>query len=547
MTWQIHVFGVRHLSPMGAWHLREFLDRIKPDLVLIEGLADATELMPDVTRKETEPPIAILAYTDSLPVRTLVYPLARYSPEYQAMCWADEHDAPVEFIDLPSDVFLGLQDMRDRTAGEAAPRRRAPTPDEEPAGRWSASPSRRPSLYQQFADLAGEPDYETYWERHFEHNVDDEQLPPGGVRVGPSRCASWRRTTPRWRAENLVREAFMRRQIEEAIAAGHKPEKIVAVVGAFHAPGADRRVPGDDGRGAGLAAAAVEQVHADAVLVLQALVAVRLRRGQPRPGVLRAAVGGADEQDDLADLPSPYLSLVARHLREAGTHRSTAEVIEGVRLANTLSALKDGLAPTLVDLRDAAVTLIGHGELSTVQGRDRARRSRHGDRRAAQGRQPDVDPGRLRARARAAEAREVPHGRASRSCRSTCARTAASRRRRRRSSTCNRSSFFHRLRVLGVSFATPAARRRSSRRPGRRSGSLQWTPGERDPAGRGGAARARRSSWRRRTSSRRMLEACESIADGRGGGPRRLPVRHDEVDGRWRAGGCRSWPRRAAS
>ena len=68
-----------------------------------------------------------------------------------------------------------------------------------------------------------------------------------------------------------------------------------------------------------------------------------------------------------SDLPRRYLSLVARHLREAGTHRSTAEVIDGVRLAETLSALKDGLAPTLADLRDAAVTLLGHGELSTVK------------------------------------------------------------------------------------------------------------------------------------------------------------------------------------
>ena len=38
MTWQIPVFGVRHLSPMGAWQLRAFLERTRPDLVLIEGL-----------------------------------------------------------------------------------------------------------------------------------------------------------------------------------------------------------------------------------------------------------------------------------------------------------------------------------------------------------------------------------------------------------------------------------------------------------------------------------------------------------------------------
>src|SRR5579864_6230167 len=148
MTWQINVFGIRHLSPMGAWHLREFLERIRPDLVLIEGLDDATDLLPDVTRKQTQPPIAILAYTDSLPVRTLVYPIARYSPEYQAICWAHAHDVPVEFFDLPSDVFLGLQD-RDI---ERLEKKQREAREETPAA--VGVPEPRPSLYQRIADLA---------------------------------------------------------------------------------------------------------------------------------------------------------------------------------------------------------------------------------------------------------------------------------------------------------------------------------------------------------------------------------------------------------
>jgi hypothetical protein len=161
MTWQINVFGVRHLSPMGAWQLGEFLERIRPDLILIEGLDDATDLLSDVTRKQTQPPIAILAYTDTLPVRTLVYPFARYSPEYQAICWAHVHDVPVEFFDLPSDVFLGLQDAE--IQGQEKKRREAressPSADEPLAA--VGVPEPRPSLYQQIAELAGERDYDT--------------------------------------------------------------------------------------------------------------------------------------------------------------------------------------------------------------------------------------------------------------------------------------------------------------------------------------------------------------------------------------------------
>src|SRR5579884_1689350 len=206
MTWQINVFGIRHLSPMGAWHLRAFLDRVLPDLVLIEGLDDATDLLPDVTRKQTQPPIAILAYTDSLPVRTLVYPFARYSPEYQAICWAHEHDVPVEFFDLPSDIFLGLQDREIERLEQKRREAREPSPSREEAPAPVGVPEPRPSLYQRIADLAGERDYDTYWERHFEHNPDPGSYHGATKELGRV-VRELEEDEPLWRAENLVREA----------------------------------------------------------------------------------------------------------------------------------------------------------------------------------------------------------------------------------------------------------------------------------------------------------------------------------------------------
>ena len=187
MSAGVHVFGVRHLSPGGAWHLRATLDAVRPKVVLIEGLSDADQLIPDLTRSGTRPPVAILAYTDSVPVRTLVYPMAAYSPEYQALVWAKENRARVEFIDLPSDIFLGLQDVEVERAAkfrekaeqdegeetvEAEPGPDAPPPV-SPA--WRPEPER--SVYDRIAERCGEADYDTYWERRFEHN-----LSPGSYR-----------------------------------------------------------------------------------------------------------------------------------------------------------------------------------------------------------------------------------------------------------------------------------------------------------------------------------------------------------------------------
>src|SRR5215831_13039989 len=110
------IFGVRHLSPAAAWHLRQLLDRVRPRLVLIEGSDDADDLIPHIVSPKSKLPIAILAYTADAPVRTFCYPLASYSPEYQALVWCEENKAKARFMDLPSSVFLGLMDRDDGTS-----------------------------------------------------------------------------------------------------------------------------------------------------------------------------------------------------------------------------------------------------------------------------------------------------------------------------------------------------------------------------------------------------------------------------------------------
>ncbi|HEX8339808.1 MAG TPA: DUF5682 family protein [Tepidisphaeraceae bacterium] len=470
--WRVHVFGVRHLSPAGAWHLRRYLDRVRPELVLIEGLSDATSLIPQFTREGTKPPIALLAYTDSLPVRTLVYPMARYSPEFQAMCWADEHDAAAEFIDLPSDVFLALQDIEQELRDL---RRRSPTAKESPADEASpaATPGERAiNLYDRYARSAGEVDYETYWERNFEHNVDDDSYRLAAHAFGQS-VRELEEAAPRWRAENLVREAYMRRRIEAAISAGHAPEKIAAVVGAFHAPVMSGDFPAmtDD------ELASLRRRASKFTLMPYSYFKLSTQSGYGAGNHAPAyfeLLWESLERDDLAGLPARYLSLVARHLRESGTHRSTAEVIEGVRLANTLSALKDGLAPTLVDLRDAAVTLIGHGELSTVK--DAIARVEVG---TAIGSLPQ---GVSRTSIQADFERELVRLKLEKYKTAVKQELPLDLRENRQAKSpdaafldLNRSSFFHRLRVLGVGFVAPL---RNTQQSGTwaEKWALQWSP-----------------------------------------------------------------------
>ena len=99
-------FGIRHFSPAGAYFVRQFLDKIKPDLVLIEGPADFDFLIEDIVSKKLVPPFAIMAYTKEAPIDTILYPFAEYSPEYQAILWARENNTECHFFDLESDIIL---------------------------------------------------------------------------------------------------------------------------------------------------------------------------------------------------------------------------------------------------------------------------------------------------------------------------------------------------------------------------------------------------------------------------------------------------------
>lgn len=362
----VHIFGVRHLSPGGAKHLLEYLDQLQPTAVLIEGPSDASEEIRHLTHKVTKPPVAILAFTDELPVRTVLWPFAVYSPEYQGMKWAKENGAEALFIDLPSSVTLGLQDMKRQQQGSRQETKPAAVEAEEPS---AAEMQDEESLYSRIARLAGEYDYDMYWERNYEHNAN-----AGAYRAAVlSFSAQMRelaeekelREQPSEYAYNALRESYMRRQIKKMIAAGHEPQKIVVICGAYHASAlADLTESMSDEELAALPSRSTKlTLMPYSYYKLSTMSGYGAGNGAPHyfQMMWEAMAAGRPEE-----LPHLYLSSVARRVRGSGTHRSTAEVIEAVRLAESLASLHGGSAPTLRDLRDAAQTLLGHGELSVV-------------------------------------------------------------------------------------------------------------------------------------------------------------------------------------
>ncbi|MFG2442214.1 DUF5682 family protein [Nocardia fluminea] len=104
------VFGIRHHGPGSARSLRHALEEFRPDAILIEGPADADPLVGFVAADTMAPPVALLAYVPDSPARAAFWPFAVFSPEWQAMRYGVEHAVPVRFCDLPATNVLAAGD-----------------------------------------------------------------------------------------------------------------------------------------------------------------------------------------------------------------------------------------------------------------------------------------------------------------------------------------------------------------------------------------------------------------------------------------------------
>ncbi|MFE9785457.1 DUF5682 family protein [Nocardia salmonicida] len=104
------VFGIRHHGPGSARSLRHALEEFRPDAILIEGPADADPLVGFVAADTMTPPVALLAYVPDSPARAAFWPFAVFSPEWQAMRYGVDHAVPVRFCDLPAAHVLAADD-----------------------------------------------------------------------------------------------------------------------------------------------------------------------------------------------------------------------------------------------------------------------------------------------------------------------------------------------------------------------------------------------------------------------------------------------------
>lgn len=332
-------FGIRHFSPAGAYFVRQFLDKVKPDLVLIEGPADFDFLIDDIVSKKLVPPFAIMAYTKEAPIDTILYPFAEYSPEYQAILWARENNKECRFFDLESDIMLGFGRTDDDTK------------DEETI-------SKEPEKNKSDVDMEG------FWERNLEQSENMEAYRAGSALFGESLRKDTKSDDKSF-ARDIIRESFMKRKIKEYIKKGFDTEKIVAITGAFHTSAIESL------EGAMTDNEYKELKRRESNITLMPYSYYRLSKrtgygaGNAAPAYYELLWQGFIN-GDITYHERKYLSSLAKYMREHGGIVSSAQVIEATRLARELAIIRGGSIPTLEDLKDASITCMGGGSFGEM-------------------------------------------------------------------------------------------------------------------------------------------------------------------------------------
>ncbi|WP_410871921.1 DUF5682 family protein [Nocardia sp. A7] len=377
------VFGIRHHGPGSARSLRHALEEFRPDAILIEGPADADPLVGFVAAETMTPPVALLAYVPDSPARAAFWPFAVFSPEWQAMRYGVDHAVPVRFCDLPATNVLATED--DTRGGGSDPLAAlASAAGYDDAERWWDA------VVESVADSAA---FDAITEAmaalredaaHTELDAspgDDPSAPPSDTAQptaaipaddpkpaeNPSAAIGFELPASVERHDaaiaplivdhhTLVREAHMRQVMRQTLKGGAK--RLAVVCGAWHAP------------------ALVEPLG-------PAAPDMRLLKGLPKTKAAltwvpwthsRLAAGSGYG----AGVTSPgwyhhlfteterpvarWLTKVAGVLRKHDLPVSSAHIIEAVRLADTLAALRGRPLPGLSEVTEAVRSVMCGGD-----------------------------------------------------------------------------------------------------------------------------------------------------------------------------------------
>ncbi len=347
MTSPPHIFGIRHHGPGSALALNQALAELQPDVILVEGPPDANDMLHWLGHPELEPPVALIIYRPDVPKRATYYPFAVFSPELQAVRFALQHKIPVKFMDLPQAYLLGIKENI-----------QIPEVD----------------VLQQLAKTAGYPTYEAWWNKLIEQRQNTDDMFEAileimtVVREAMEQTEAKKTDEEDRTATQLAeqREAYMRRCIRQAQAHGH--QRVAVVCGALHGPALKQM---DNASKDNALLANLPMVSVEAAWVPWTYSRLSYMTGYgagiASPGWYHHLWEMGQRQASPTESSIHWLTHIANLLRDDGLDASSAHIIEAVRLAEALAAIRDQAIPGLAELNEATQTVLCFGDATPLR------------------------------------------------------------------------------------------------------------------------------------------------------------------------------------
>ena len=361
---QVHIFGIRHHGPGSARRLVEALEALDPEIVLIEGPADASDILPMLADSKMKPPVALLGYANDAASDAVFWPFATFSPEYRAVLWAVHNDKAVEFIDLPVSWRLAEMqqnnaavddeenDSEDKAEQPDTDAEDHPEEDDEPSDKLSDTRTKIDwDPIGALAEVAGYEDGESWWRDVIEENPQPEPV----FEAVADAMTALREVAAAPDERELAREAHMRLGINKAAKSASGP--VAVVCGAWHVPALKAKHALKDDR-ALLKGAPKRKISATWTpwTTPRLANASGYGAGVTAPGWCEHVWHSTPAQSSIR-----WLTSIATVLREAGHSVSTASLIEADRMGRALAVVRGRPQPGFEELRDAAIAVLCFG------------------------------------------------------------------------------------------------------------------------------------------------------------------------------------------
>jgi hypothetical protein len=371
-----------------------------------------------------QPPVALLIYVPDRPQRCVYYPFAVFSPEWQAIHYGLTHNIPVRFMDLPQAHQL-VETQESVSKGQSTPELEVepegatcasqqrfaidniqPIPDIQPDNSTDniANDIRLDPLGW-LGKAAGYSDGERWWEHLVEQRQDSADL---FAAILEAMTALRQEAPPESDITEVRREAYMRNTIRAAQKEGF--QRIAVVCGAWHAPALAQmppvkedntllkglpktkveatwvpwtygRLSFNSGYGAGVESPGWYHHLWTAIPPQSPTPPAPLTKGgedrntslgkggeqgntplsEGEQGNTFLGEGREQRTGGSSDVAIRWMAKVAQLLREEDLDASSANLIEAVRLAESLAALRDRPLPGLPELNEATQTVLCFG------------------------------------------------------------------------------------------------------------------------------------------------------------------------------------------